>query len=191
MSRFWSLLLCALCGLFVGSRATANIAPSSTSSAPLNFSYVLFPAFANIDVFAPVDGLALLSLRTQLNLFFLSDTLDPVSSEPQSAAMNAYNSSFGSTIVPTHTFDTAPPIDVLLVPGGLGTRAPAPQLDPHTAFIRNVYPSLQYIISICTGGGLLARQSPGSTASRHGLHNVFGSDNATWMANGMEHRALD
>lgn len=88
-----------------------------------------------------------------MNLYFLSDTLDPVTTNAISASANPYNSSVGSTILPTHTFSSPPPsgIDVLLVPGGVGTFAPTSALDAHIAFINATYPSLQYFISICTG----------------------------------------
>lgn len=71
--------------------------------------------------------------------------------------MNLHNSSFGESIVPTHTFDNAPELDVLIVPGGLGTRALSPQLDPLIAFIKERFPTLKYFITVCTGAGLAAR----------------------------------
>lgn len=59
-------------------------------------------------------------------------------------------------IQPTHTFDTAPAdIEVLIVPGGLGNRLP-PAV-PVVDYIRKVYPSLRYLITVCTGSGLAAR----------------------------------
>ncbi|KAL9039742.1 MAG: hypothetical protein Q9214_004752 [Letrouitia sp. 1 TL-2023] len=68
--------------------------------------------------------------------------------------MGKKSSRFAQSIVPTHTLETAPPLDVLLVPGGLGTRNPDPAI---VEFIRDRYPSLKYLISVCTGAGLLAR----------------------------------
>lgn len=44
-----------------------------------------------------------------------------------------------------------------LVPGGLGTRAPASSLAPYVSFIASRFPSLTYLITICTGAGLAAR----------------------------------
>jgi len=69
---------------------------------------------------------------------------------------NRSSSSFAEFILPTHTFDTAPAdIEVLIVPGGLGNRQPA--AIPTVDFIRKVYPSLRYLITVCTGSGLAAR----------------------------------
>lgn len=46
------------------------------------------------------------------------------------------------------------PIDVLFVPGGGGTRG---NVDAEVAFVKAVYPSLQYLVSVCTGSTILAR----------------------------------
>ncbi|KAJ8463466.1 hypothetical protein ONZ45_g17569 [Pleurotus djamor] len=90
---------------------------------------------------------------TVLNLSLIAATLDPVSTQPRS---HGAWSSFAQAIVPTHTFASPPEnLEVLFVPGGSGTRAP--DLGPAIDYIRDVYPSLRYIVSICTGSWLLAR----------------------------------
>ena len=45
-------------------------------------------------------------------------------------------------------------IEVLLVPGGGGTRK---DMTEEIAFVKEIYPKLQYIISVCTGASILAR----------------------------------
>jgi putative intracellular protease/amidase len=65
-------------------------------------------------------------------------------------------SNFSQQILPTHTFKHPPKdLDVLFVPGGPGSMVL--ELDDAIAYIRHVYPSLQYIFSVCTGSTLLAR----------------------------------
>lgn len=60
-------------------------------------------------------------------------------------------------VTPTHTLATAPPLDVLIVPGGLGSRTILTgQLGPTVAFINATYPSVKYLLSICTGNALTA-----------------------------------
>jgi transcriptional regulator GlxA family with amidase domain len=59
-------------------------------------------------------------------------------------------------INPTHTYANPPTsIDVLLVPGGAGARLlnVSTQID----FVRKTYPNVKYLISICTGAGIVAR----------------------------------
>jgi putative intracellular protease/amidase len=63
---------------------------------------------------------------------------------------------FGESIVPTHTFDSPPSnLEVLIVPGGIGTRAP--DLTKEIDFIRTAFPSLKYVIAVCTGNAVIAR----------------------------------
>ncbi|KAK4042329.1 class I glutamine amidotransferase-like protein [Parachaetomium inaequale] len=122
---------------------------------PRRFGFLLPRAFDVIDVFGPLDILQALSRQTHLDMVLLSRTLDPVTTQPGSAAMNKFNSSFFPTVVPTHTFADAPPIDVLVVPGGAAARSP--DLGPEIAYIQKVFPSLQYLITICTGAGIAAQ----------------------------------
>lgn len=68
-----------------------------------------------------------------------------------------YPDSIGQSIVPTHTFANAPELDVLLVPGGQGSRGSSPSILETIAFIRDSYPKLKYLITVCTGAGLAAR----------------------------------
>jgi transcriptional regulator GlxA family with amidase domain len=52
--------------------------------------------------------------------------------------------------------ESKPTIDVLLVPGGAGTRFPD-IIDPVIDFVERAFPSVKYIVSICNGAGVLAR----------------------------------
>ena len=88
-----------------------------------------------------------------MNLSIIAATLDPVTTKVESH--NPCASNFAQTIVPTHTFDSAPRLDVLIVPGGLGNRSH--DIVAVVEFIKSTYPSLRYFISICTGSGLAAR----------------------------------
>ena len=110
-----------------------------------------------MDVFGPLDVLNMLSLERQLTLSIIAETLDPVSTQVTSSSMNKFNSSFSETVLPTHTFDNAPNIDVLIVPGGLGTRASESVLSPVINFIEKMYSQIDYIYAICTGVSLAAR----------------------------------
>lgn len=70
--------------------------------------------------------------------------------------MRTSSGAFTQQILPTHTFATAPPLDVLLVPGGPGTRDAAAMV-PCIEFVARVYPSVKYLISICTGAAIVAQ----------------------------------
>lgn len=131
--------------------------PSSVDaeeSPPVNYGMIIFPAFQAIDVFGPLDILTILSWTQTLNLSVISTSLDPVNTKPLS--MNI-SSNFGESIVPTHTFDQPPEdLEVLFVPGGLGTRSDE-VVAPAVEFVKSVYPKLKYLVSVCTGATILAK----------------------------------
>ncbi|KAK0208048.1 class I glutamine amidotransferase-like protein [Desarmillaria ectypa] len=136
--------------------AVISVLAQSNESVPINYGIVVFPAFQALDVFGPLDALKMLSFAYSLNLSIIAETLDPVTTKPRSSQMNPMNSNFSESIVPTHTFDYPPEsLDVLIVPGGLGTHAP--NLNATINYIAATYPSLQYLTTVCTGATLAAR----------------------------------
>lgn len=133
---------------------------------PVNFGIVVFPAFQALDAFGPLDALNLLSRSYDMNLYTIAETLDPVSTklipgaQKQPGAIPATGpeelaSDFGQAILPTHTFENCPPLDVLIVPGGQGTRYVG--IRSAIDFVRDRFPELQYLITVCTGSGVAAR----------------------------------
>lgn len=119
---------------------------------PVRYGVVLYPGFQLLDVAGPLDILNLLSASHELKLSILSATMDPVSTLQPGA-----KTTFGQSIVPTHTFADAPAdIEVLLVPGGLGARDEN-NIQPAIDYVRSVYPKLQYLITVCTGSALVAK----------------------------------
>ncbi|KGO64617.1 DJ-1 domain, InhA-type [Penicillium italicum] len=120
--------------------------------APLRAGVVLFPGFQALDVFGPVDCINILSWSHSVTLALMSSSLEPVTTKSPISA-----NAIGQSVVPTHTFATAPSLDLLFVPGGLGTRGSSPAIEEAISYIRDVYPQLSYLITVCTGAGLAAR----------------------------------
>ena len=125
-----------------------------------HYALTLFPGFQALDVFGPIDTLNFLSQsHPELSLSILSHTLDPVPTKPPGSSSNT---SFSQSVLPTHTYASPPetPIDVLIIPGGLGARL-APTNDPTTSpllnFVKSCVPSVKEVITVCTGAGLLAQ----------------------------------
>lgn len=139
------------------SKQTVNASHTIAAPPVTNIGVLVFPAFQAIDVFGPLDALNLLSLQRQLNLYIIAETLEPVSTAPRSPAMNKFNSSFGERVLPTHDFEQARllQLDALLIPGGIGTRAP--DLNATIQFVADVYPRTSYLVAPCTGAGIAAR----------------------------------
>lgn len=121
----------------------------------MHYGMLLFQAFESLDVFGPLDALQMLSRQYKMELALVSATANPVTTKPRAPSMNPKNSSFFQSVVPTHTLDNAPDLDVLIIPGGLGTRAP--DLDNIINYIKMTHPKLKYLITVCTGAGLAAR----------------------------------
>ena len=62
----------------------------------------------------------------------------------------------GLLVVPDHSFESCPPLEVLVVPGGLGTRR---EVDNKTLidFVKRVGRECQWVTSVCTGAFILSR----------------------------------
>lgn len=141
-------------------RAAAVPANNSTNyTKPLNYGAVIFDGVDMIDIWGPLDILQLNSLSYKMNLHLIAATRDPITTgsiDPSDPARNKHGSSFWPAITPTATFADDLDLDVLIVPGGPGVRA-AEGLQPIINYVRETYPGLQYLITICTGASLAAR----------------------------------
>ncbi|KAK8912292.1 Isonitrile hydratase [Metarhizium anisopliae] len=116
---------------------------------PSKFAVLLFDSFQALDVFGPLDVLNMLALDNTLELSIISTSLDPVTA--------CTGSSIGQYVLPTHSLQNSPEdIEVLLVPGGRGTRDTG-STQPQVDFIKARCPKLQYLLTICTGAALAAR----------------------------------
>ena len=70
----------------------------------------------------------------------------------------------GLRVLPDHSFDDHPDLDVVLVPGGFGTRA---EVDNPVLieWLRNVATTCRWVTSVCTGSLLLHEAGPGTNRS--------------------------
>lgn len=62
----------------------------------------------------------------------------------------------GLRVIPDHTFDTCPPLDIILIPGGFGTR----QEEKNEAlldFVRREAARCRWVTSVCTGAFILRK----------------------------------
>lgn len=108
---------------------------------PKQIGIVLFNDFETLDVFGPVQIWGRLADH---GLTFVSADGRPV------------QSSHGVRITPDHSFASAPPLDVLMVPGGAGTRRLVDDA-ALLAFVRRQDEGSSWTTSVCTGAAILAR----------------------------------
>ncbi|EFY97870.2 Isonitrile hydratase [Metarhizium brunneum] len=121
-------------------------------SPPVKYGILLFPGFQALDAFGPIDILNMLSQTAPVHFSIIAATLEPVSTKVKPTSPTV-----GQSVVPTHSLDNAPEdLEVLLVPGGGGTRQ-LESTEPLVAFLRATYPKLRYLLTVCTGSSLAAR----------------------------------
>src|SRR6185369_16920864 len=105
-----------------------------------NVGFVIFPNLTQLDFTGPLQVLARLP---QSAVHIVAKSREPVPSD------------CGLGLVPTHTFDDCPPLDLICVPGGgLGVVAAAG--DQETIdFVRTQARDAKYVTSVCTGAFIL------------------------------------
>jgi transcriptional regulator GlxA family with amidase domain len=101
-------------------------------------------------------------------------------------------------LIATHDFSNAPPLDIIIVPGGAGDFVLDNQKNfTMEEFIASRFDAAQYVLSVCTGATTLARAGvlkgrrattnkrawKWATASRHGA-NVTWVPTARWVEDG-------
>lgn len=140
------------------------------SPRPIRYGVLLFPGFQALDVFGPLDVLNSLSMLYNFptKLTILAKTKDSVETSHQRAGNMMFShpdTNVSQSIVVNRTFeeqlklqesdaDSGEAIDVLIVPGGVGTRNDrSTEID----FVKEMYPSLKAVLSVCTGATILAR----------------------------------
>jgi transcriptional regulator GlxA family with amidase domain len=144
---------------------------------------VLYPDFEELDAVGPYEVLGMLA------------KLDPewkvVTIAEQAGPVRAFG---GLQLVADHSFEDAPPLDVILLPGGLGSRKE--QDNPRMLeYVRKTGESADYVTSVCTGamilhsaGFLEGRKATTHWGAIHELRSLGGNtqvlDDARWVEDG-------
>ena len=166
------------------SAAAAGASTNTTTTAPLfevqgdrtvHYGILLFPGFQALDVFGPLDVFNSLAMlyNYPMRLTNLAATLGSVPTHHPSTSTlipaSAHPlSHFSENLVVDRTLEeqlkiqelahngdrSEEAIDVLIVPGGVGTRGDVAQ---EIDFVKRMYPTLKALLSICTGATILAR----------------------------------
>jgi cyclohexyl-isocyanide hydratase len=138
-----------------GCDATLGAADMSADPTPCHIGFLIFPQMTQIDFTEPYEVFARLP---DTCVHVVARTADPVRSDR------------GLVIVPSVTCEQCAPLDVLVVPGGPGTRHVVED-DAALGFLSRQAEQAAYVTSVCTGAlvlgaaGLLA----GYRATTHWL----------------------
>lgn len=108
-------------------------------SSPLSIGMMLFPHFTQLDLAGPYE---VFSRMPETRAHLLAASLEPVRSE------------HGLSIAPTTDFDSAPPLDILFVPGGAGQQQ-VMEDERFVGFLRERGDEARFVTSVCTGSLLL------------------------------------
>ncbi|MEO8693918.1 MAG: DJ-1/PfpI family protein [Acidimicrobiales bacterium] len=111
------------------------------TSAPLRIGTVLFERFELLDVFGPLEMFGVAPGRFDISM--IGPQAGPVASNQ------------GPSAHADHAYADAPPVDIVLVPGGIG-RVEAIQDRAFLDWLAGYAAAAEYITSVCTGSALLA-----------------------------------
>ena len=100
---------------------------------------LIFPQMTQLDMTGPYEVLARLP-NSQVHI--VARTLEPVTTDR------------GLKIMPTATYETCPPLDVIMVPGGPGQQG-LMEDEAALTFLRRQAAGAKYITSVCTGSLVL------------------------------------
>jgi len=105
-----------------------------------NVGFVIFPQLTQLDFTGPQQVLARIP---QSAMHIIAKSASPVPSDS------------GLSVLPTHTFENCPRLDLICVPGG-STGVIQVLRDPETIeFVRRQSASAKYVTSVCTGAFIL------------------------------------
>lgn len=164
------------------SKATTNGTTHTAPKTPLfeiqgktavHYGVLLFPGFQALDVFGPLDVFNSLSMlyHFPIKMTMLAKTPDAVETSHQRAGNQMFShadTDCSQSMNIDRTFEEQlkvqetgvvgqndqGTIDVLIVPGGVGTRN---DMSAEIDFVEKMYPSLKAVLSVCTGATILAR----------------------------------
>ncbi|MEM8634061.1 MAG: DJ-1/PfpI family protein [Pseudomonadota bacterium] len=119
----------------------------------MQIGFLLFPEVTQLDFTGPLQFLSRLpGSETSL----IAKSLDPIKTDTP------------MQVLPTHTFGSAPKLDLLCVPGGFGTAAAIADTET-LEYVRKAGAEAQYITSVCTGALILGAAGllEGKNATTH------------------------
>jgi transcriptional regulator GlxA family with amidase domain len=125
-------------------------------AAPIKVGAVLFEGFELLDVFGPLEMFGMLKERASIAML--------------AERAGRIRSSQGPACVADRALAGDHGLDVLLIPGGMGTRREVSNA-PFLEEIRRQSERARFVASVCTGSGLLARA--GVLDGRRATSNKF------------------
>ncbi len=140
------------------------------SEQKLTLGAIFYENFELLDMYGPLEMFGILD---QVDLVTVAEKAGPVKSTQ------------GPKTVADYSFANCPPLDLILLPGGIGT---IPELNNEAMlnFLRERSTSVKYTMSVCTGSALLAKAGllDGRKATSNKLYfslATMQSDKVDWV----------
>jgi len=111
---------------------------------PKTIGIVLFEGFELLDVFGPAEAYGIHDLGGAFRILMAAPEAGPIASAQGPAAIAEYG------------FADCPRLDLILVPGGIGTRREV-ENQALLSWLRTRAQAAERVTSVCTGAALLAR----------------------------------
>jgi transcriptional regulator GlxA family with amidase domain len=108
----------------------------------ISIGIVLFPDCEELDWLGPFEVFGMAAMGRDIEVVTVAESVEPV------------RCAKGLRVLPDHSFETAPNLDIVLVPGGQGSRVQMRNpvlLD----WLRGVAPGCTWVTSVCTGSAIL------------------------------------
>lgn len=133
----------------------------------LNVAILLFPEVEVLDFAGPYEVFSRTRLEPGLEAR-RSDASAPFRVFTVAKTDELVSATGGLQVLPDYSFEDAPRVDLLVVPGGFGTRALLAD-ETTLAWVRKTAAQAKHTTSVCTGSLLLARAGllQGKTATTH------------------------
>ena len=128
-----------------------RISPQDTASGPATVGILLFPGVEVLDFAGPYEVFSVASRVAPSACGLKHPPFEVVTIAPSSGSVVARH---GLQVLPDHSFGDAPPIDILIIPGGVVTQilADAATLE----WVRRAADQASLTASVCTGAFILA-----------------------------------
>ncbi len=118
------------------------------------FGVILFEGAEELDFVGPWEVFTASAMLRELD-GESPDVVVTIAEKP-----DLVRASKGLRLLPDHHFDDHPPLDVVLVPGGMGTRTEVDN-PAMISWLSKVAADCQWVTSVCTGSLLLLESGPG------------------------------
>lgn len=125
----------------------------------MRIGFILFPNVTQLDFTGPLQ---LLERMPSAETLIIAKDKGPLKTDG------------ALTVLPTHSFDEAPQLDLICVPGGFGTAAAISDSET-LQFIRDQGTNAEYVTSVCTGALLLGAAGllKGKKATTHWAYTAL------------------